>query len=172
MNYYIIVPSAASFCHHSQSTYSHSIFLISAPCLSHLIMSCLNFGKDDRKMLENEFYNHFAFSSLFPLIGNIIYAVAYGRESIWLGVIGRLMIGVHSSDVFNKQLIASKTRVNEFVVEMATLRKTQLLGIFVGLLVGAIFDINERRVIICQHLIILSFETLPAYIMVCVTRRK
>ncbi len=166
MNYYIIVPSAASFCHEIEATYYHSIYLICAPSISSLVMSLFHFGKDGTKMHDTEVYNHFALSALCHLLGNILYTVAYDRKSIWLAVLSRLIVGLFSFEIPNKQFVISRARKSSNIVhEMARLRQTQLLSIFVGLFIGSLMAIESIKVSMYQHLFIVSFESLPGYTM-------
>lgn len=163
MNYYIIVPSAASFCHEIETTYCHSIYLICAPSISTLVMSLFHFGKDGTKIHDIEVYNNFALSAICHLFGNIVYTIAYDRKSIWLAVLSRLVVGLFSSEIPNKQFVIS--RAKNIVHEMARLRQTQLLSIFLGLFIGSLMAFEPIKVSMYQHWFIVSFESLPGYIM-------
>ena len=165
MNYYIIVPSAVSFCHRLDSTYTHSVFLVCAPCVSCLIVSFLSLRADTKNYQKTTFYTHLALSALFPLLGNVIYTIAYERRDLWCGVIGRFIIGLFSSDVINKQSLVENSGINTIASEMVVLRKTQLISIFLGLLVGAMLDFEEKHIDMYHHVFTISFETLPAYVM-------
>ncbi len=168
MNYYIIVPSAASFCYNLHGRYMHSVLLICAPNLACLITSffqVFNTIPKIKKIPERVFHRHLAISALFPLLGNVFYTVGYERRSILISLLGRFIVGLSSSDVVNKYIAISQARTNNEISEVALLRKIHLCSVFVALMAGSSLDIRERKVEIHNHLFFVNFETLPSYTM-------
>lgn len=168
MNYYIIVPSAISFCEKIGSSGSYSTLLIFAPSISNFVLSSLRLGSDTREMTKTESYNYFVLSGLFHLLGNIMYTVSFCRKSFWLGVISRLVIGLFSSDRHHRQIATSIMGKNSLRTSIANLRKTQLLSVFTGLLVGSMLQLEEINFNILQHMFVLSSETITGYVMFCI----
>jgi len=171
MNYYIIIPSAASYCYKLNGLHIHSVILIGAASLT-CILSCIlqtvsyvDRTKQTVDCREKMFHRHLSLSAIFPWIGNLIYIIAFQRRHIWLGVFGRLFVGLSSADIINKRIVVTHAEANNMIQEMAKLRKTQLFSIFVGLLIGSILDISETFFEIRGHMIVFNFQTLPAYVM-------
>mmetsp|Transcript_26913 Transcript_26913/g.40421 ORF Transcript_26913/g.40421 Transcript_26913/m.40421 type:complete len:979 (+) Transcript_26913:138-3074(+) len=168
MNYYIIVPSAASFCSKLGGEYMHSVILISAPnvaCLISSFFQAFNTIPKLKKTPEKVFHRHLALSALFPLLGNVLYTVGYDRRSVLIAFFGRFIIGLRSSDVINKHIAVTQARTKNEITEVALLRKIHLCSVFVGLLTGSLLDIKGRQIEIHNHLFFVNFETLPSYIM-------
>ena len=121
--------------------------------------------KETTHIEERTFYDHLLVSAISPMIGNIIYTVAVERRILWLGIIGRLFVGLFASDVKNKQLVVAYSGPYNIVEEMAMVKKIQLFSTFIALLAGSMFGIKENCIFIYRHEVTISFETLPGIIM-------
>ncbi len=168
MNYYIIVPSAASFCAKSNGKYIDSVLVICAPSMTALVSVILlayRFIGQNEKSRVQMFYKHLFLSAIFPLIGNILYTISYQWRAVSLAFISRLLIGLSSPDTINKQFVMSNSDSSELPNDVASIRKSHILGMIIGLLVGSLSRIEEIEVELYGHWFNIGFESLPGYIM-------
>jgi hypothetical protein len=103
-------------------------------------------------------------SSLCPLVGNILYVKAYERKSFAMAIAGRLLVGLSSVEMVNKQLIVIFRAKGDHVSELSRIRVAQIGGILLGILIGTI-RLDERTVIIYGEPFVINFETISSYTM-------
>ena len=91
------------------------------------------------------FRHRFLLYSVFPIIGNVLQAVAVSKGSILLAVFGRLLIGLGSAELLHRQLLSSCLPAPHVVFESANLVHSNVFGVFCGLMIGgllALFDVK------------------------------
>ena len=91
------------------------------------------------------FRKSFLFAAFFPIVGNILHALAVSSQSISLAVFGRMWIGFGSIELLNRQLLSCHLRPIQVVPESAKLVLTQIYGVIFGLVLGAflaLFDVH------------------------------
>lgn len=167
MNYYIILPSAAKFCHTLGWKYAHSAVLIGITNLTSIMFlmyqshhihqsHTLNRGCSLKKIL--------VISCLCPIAGNIFYSKAYENRYLSIAIIGRLLIGISSTELLSKHIILVFQVKGDATTEVARMKMAQIVGIVLAFLLGS-FDIQERRISFYSQSFVLNFNTMPGYIM-------
>lgn len=86
------------------------------------------------------FKSALAFSSFISVIGNLLYAVAISFESIKVAFVGRLLVGLGSAEVINRQIISSCVHYNYMTRASALFVVASALGMSVGPLLAAVLD--------------------------------
>jgi len=168
MNYYIIFPSAASYCRGIGWKSTNSAILIGSACISALISTVyhiyyLKWYNFDAKSCDLR--RLLILSSILPFFGNLLYARSYEYGYFSTAVIGRFLVGFASADLVNKHLVVFfQPKRNASLAEMAKLRVYQILSIFFALLIGSL-EFEERQFELYGGTFTLNFETFPGYFM-------
>lgn len=174
MNYYIIVPSAASFCSSLGLQSIYSPILIGATSVTSFISVIWQAQIISKKRVTNGTslqYNlrmRLLLCALFGLLGNILYSLAHDIGFIPIAFLGRLLVGLSSSESINKHFVAVTMSSDSVVKEMATLRKAHMKGMFLGLLCGAVFKgVDGEKVFFegSKYVFVFDFKTMPGYFM-------
>jgi len=103
-------------------------------------------------------------SCLCPIAGNICYSKAYEYRSLFIAIIGRLLIGFSSTELLSKHIILVFQVKGDATTEVARMKMAQIVGIVLALVLGS-FDIQERRISFYGQSFVLNFKTMPGYIM-------
>eukprot|EP00557_Chaetoceros_sp_GSL56_P013616 CAMPEP_0176477098 /NCGR_PEP_ID=MMETSP0200_2-20121128/426_1 /TAXON_ID=947934 /ORGANISM="Chaetoceros sp., Strain GSL56" /LENGTH=1108 /DNA_ID=CAMNT_0017872855 /DNA_START=1 /DNA_END=3324 /DNA_ORIENTATION=+ len=175
MNYYVILPSAASYCYNLGWKHAHSALLIGIWNISALItmLCCSYYWLYLQSNSANRYFKTiFILASVCSLIGNVCYAKAYEYGSLLIALFGRLLTGLSSLDSINKHLIVHHQLHNDAQEELSNLKLTQIAGMAIGILTGCL-DFEHKSFIIAGQDFILNAQTLPGYTMAfiwcCVT---
>ena len=175
MNYYIIMPSASSFCTNLGGRHAISYVLIGALNITSFLMiviqstnySFLGVGKhvggsndpitSQRRLL--------LFCAAFGVIGNFAYSISYDCSSITLAVFGRLLAGFSCSDLLNKRLLRTFVSSDDLVSETARLQTMRFYGIALATLFASAFYFLQYSFEVWNFNFSLHFFTLPGYLM-------
>lgn len=163
MNYYIVLPSAATFCCSLGWKYAHSALLIGSSNVTALL-ALLYYTCRLQAPQEVSFKKMLILSALCPLVGNILYVKGYEHNLFSVSILGRLLIGFSSADMINKQLVVTYRFKGDLVSELTKIRMVQLISIFTAILMGTI-NFEEKRIFIHGELFIFDFNTISGYIM-------
>ena len=153
MNYYMSHSTATAFVEGIGAHPAHSASIIGAASLGALIAALVQLRSMARKVeqsgpgaLTTGYFRHrFLLYSVFPIIGNILHAVAVSKGSIFLAVFGRFLIGFGSAELLHRQLLSSCLPAPHVVFESANLVHSNVFGVFCGLATGgflALFDVK------------------------------
>lgn len=153
MNYYIAHSTATAFVKNVGAHPAHSASIIGAASGGALIAALFQL-----RGLSNEveatgpggiklryFRIRFRIYGVFPIVGNVLHAIAVSKGSIPLAVFGRFLIGFGSAEILHRQLVSSCLPAPHVVFESANLVHSQLFGVFCGLMIGgflALFDVK------------------------------
>ena len=156
MNDYIIHATANTFVRSTQAHPAYSANLIGATKFAALFVTGLNCYRLNRGPLGNELSIislrlSFVLAAAVATLGNAIYIVGVQHKSVVITVIGRLLIGLASSDLFHRQIVTDCVPAVCVVPESARLINWNLYGRVCGLVVGAIlgsFSLNIGRLTI------------------------
>lgn len=167
MNYYIILPSAASFCGELGWKHAYAAWLIGVWNISALIF--LFYGSYHwfclQPMSRNCYVKAiFTFGCVCSFLGNMLYAKAYEHGSFIIAILGRLLTGFSSMEVINKNMVMHYQINDGTQTEITVLKLLQMVGMVMGMLIGSL-DFETRSFVIMGDHFTVSFQTLPAYIM-------
>lgn len=163
MNYYIIIPSAWSFCSSLGWKPGHSPILIGTMNLSALLVSIGQIYYL-RCIIEKHlsYKQLFLISSAFGFVGNILYSKSFEWGSLPLAILARLVVGLSSSEIISKEMVSACLCGND--IHVFKLRMTQLVGVFLSFLLGSLPCVN-KLVELGPLKFQLRFETCPGYIL-------
>ncbi|KAI2509344.1 SPX domain [Fragilaria crotonensis] len=153
MNYYITHSTATAFVQGVGAHSAHSALIIGAASFGALVAALVQLHGISREvegsgpgMLTTGYFRHrFLLFSAFPIIGNILHALAVSEGSVVLAVFGRFLIGFGSAELLHRQLLSSCLPAPHVVFESANLVHSHVFGVFCGLAIGgflALFDVN------------------------------
>lgn len=168
MNYYIIFPSAVSYCRGIGWKSTNSAILIGSTCVSAIISTVyhiyyIKWYNIDAKSCDLR--RLLILSSILPFFGNLLYARSYEYGYFFTAIVGRFLVGFASTDLVNKHLVVSfQPQRDTSLAEMTKLRVHQIMSIFVALLIGSL-DFEERQFVMYGGTFTLNFETFPGYFM-------
>jgi len=172
MNYYIIVPSAASFCHSLGLKSTYSPILIGAASVTSLSAAIWhaqvisNNKTNNRAPLQYNLRIWLLLCAVLGLLGNILYSLAYYRW--YLSFLGRLVVGLSSSEMISKHFVAATMSSDSVVEEMGILRKAHMKGMTLGVFCGAVFELvdGEKDIVFGNNFaFVFHFKTMPGYFM-------
>jgi len=163
MNYYIIVPSASSFCSKVGLKSGHTPILVGSANWSMLfaVFWHVHFSRS-RKYAQEAYQNIFITASIFSVIGNILYSKSFEWESFSLAVLGRLLVGLSSCEMISKEFISLHS--NFYSRYIPRVRIVQLMSVCLSFILGTIYT-GETSIMIGTLSFQLTFETFPGYIM-------
>ena len=85
------------------------------------------------------------FSALCPCLGNLLYALAISYNSIQMAMVGRLLVGLGSAEVVNRQLISACVSFESITSASAYFVAAGASGMSIGPLLAALLDIYAGR---------------------------
>ena len=85
------------------------------------------------------------FSSICPCLGNLLYALAISYGSIQLALFGRLLVGLGSAEVANRQLISACVSFDSLTSASASFVAAGSIGMSIGPLMAALLDMSAGR---------------------------
>lgn len=153
MNYYIAHSTATAFVLGVGAHSAHSASIIGAASFGALFAALVQLRGMSQEversgpgMLTTGYFRHrFLLFSAFPIIGNVLHAIAVSEGSIVLAVFGRFLIGFGSAELLHRQLLSSCLPAPHVVFESANLVHSHVFGVFCGLAIGgflALFDVK------------------------------
>ncbi len=143
----------------SKLFYGFSMSCFSAARL--LTMPILGYWSDKRPMLEP-----LIFSVVVSILGNILYALAWGLDTAWLILVGRIFVGIGAANVtVSMSYISRVTSAESRTKSIAMLNGLNMLGVVAGpalnlLIVDFKTEINKR--------IVFNKYTNPGWFMVLI----
>jgi hypothetical protein len=152
-NYYIAHSTSNLFVVRTGAHPAHAATVIGAASVGALIGACYQARglaiQNESVLLTSinlDFFRKcFLFAAFYPVVGNILHALAVSWDSIPLAVFGRMWIGFGSIEILNRQLLNSHHRPIQVVPESANIIISQICGVIFGLLLGAflaLFDLD------------------------------
>ena len=175
MNYYIVMPSASSFCTSLGGRHAHSFILIGALNMTSFLMFVLQTTKPSYCWAEKNsiglndpitsHHRLLLFCAAFGIIGNFAYSIAYHYGSIPLAILGRLLAGFSCSDLVNKRLLVTLVSSDALISETARLQTMCFYGVALATLFASVFYFLEYSFAVGNFNFTLHFFTLPGYIM-------
>ena len=145
VNYFVAHPTSIAFLESIDTAPANSALLIGAPNLSAMIcavvhcmyiseaISAHRFPRENVVMLKGLF----AFAAFMGVFGNILTAVAVGRGSFLLALLGRFAVGFASTEIMSRQLLCVCVPAL-LVRESARLTACRVAGVSVGLFLGSL----------------------------------
>lgn len=141
INYYIVAPTAHTYAHHLGARRALGSTLIGASSFAALF-SALLYSFWHSKF---SYKSAFIFSSLCPIVGNALYAIALSKKSFRLALLGRVLVGFGSAEVLNRQLVSSCVHVTYMTKASVLFVVVGALGMSIGPLLASILDTIAGR---------------------------
>lgn len=169
INYYIIAPTANHYAFVLGADGAYGATLIGMSSFSAIIAALMySFW-----YTKSSFKSALIFSSICPLFGNLIYALAISYDSMILAIGGRFLCGFGSAEVINRQLISTCVSFKQITRASAFFVASSAMGMSIGPLIAAILDNTAGRdVLVDFHLpftpaggIIFNSVTSPGFVM-------
>ena len=156
MNYYIAHSTATAFVQELGAHPAYSASIIGAASFGALVAALFQLRSLAQEIevsgaggLTIGYFRHrFLMYGGFPIIGNVLHAIAVSKGSIHLAVFGRFLIGFGSAELLHRQLLTSCLPAPHVVFESANLVHSHVFGICCGLIIGgflALFDVKVQQ---------------------------
>jgi MFS family permease len=96
---------------------------------------------------QHSFKSALIFSSLCPLLGNLLYslAVSFHKHGMPMALCGRFLCGFGSAEVVNRQIISTCVSFEKMTRASAFFVAAGAVGMSAGPLLGSIFDLTAGR---------------------------
>jgi len=147
MNFYVAHATTNTFVDSTGARHAYCSLIIGAPNISALVMAIFH-----AFMMSGDSHAHnrssmdvgmvrrwLVVSGCFGILGNVIHGVAVDKESLWLAVLGRFMVGFSSSEILHRQLVQA-TLPSHLVWASAKVVQYRVFGIVAGLCLGILAD--------------------------------
>jgi len=141
VNYYIVAPTANSYAVHLGTNGAYGSTLIGASSFA-AMFAALFYSLWYNKL---SFKSALIFSSLCPIVGNLMYSLALSMKSMKIALIGRILVGFGSAEVVNRQMISSCVHFNYMTKASAAFVVAGAAGMSLGPLLAAILDSYAGR---------------------------
>ncbi len=141
MNYYVIAPTANTYAMHLGIKGAYGSLIIGASSASAFVAAFMYTIWYNALPIKSALL----FSSLFPLVGNLVYGSALYQQSVKMALLGRILIGFGSAEVVNRQLISSCVHFNHITRASVEFAIASVAGIAAGPLVGGLLDFFTGR---------------------------
>eukprot|EP00522_Entomoneis_paludosa_P001098 CAMPEP_0172466868 /NCGR_PEP_ID=MMETSP1065-20121228/57300_1 /TAXON_ID=265537 /ORGANISM="Amphiprora paludosa, Strain CCMP125" /LENGTH=1447 /DNA_ID=CAMNT_0013223813 /DNA_START=92 /DNA_END=4435 /DNA_ORIENTATION=- len=155
MNYYVAHATTNTFVASSGASYAYSSLIIGAPNLSALIVAVVHgflVSGDQASHSSNRatvdvglVRTHLILSGLAGLFGNIVHGVALDKESLWMAVLGRFLIGFSSAEILHRQLVQA-TIPSQVVSATAKVVLYRVSGTVAGLCLGILAELLPLKI--------------------------
>ena len=167
MNDYIIHATANSFVRYTGAHPAYSANLIGATSFAALFATGFSCYQLSNESISKDWSAVtlrvvFVLAAVIAILGNIVYITGVSRESIAVAVVGRLLIGLASSDILHREIVTDCLLPIYVVPESARLVKWRVYGRIWGLLVGSFLGSFSLQV--TQRLTIGAFQS-ASYLM-------
>lgn len=141
INYYIVAPTANRYAILLGQDGAYGATLIGASSLSAIFAAFLySFW-----YIRASFRSALLFSTVCPLIGNFLYALAISYDSMGMALTGRILCGFGSAEVLNRQLISTCVSFEQMTRASAFFVAFGASGMSIGPLIAAVLDITAGR---------------------------
>ncbi|KAG7355721.1 SPX domain containing protein [Nitzschia inconspicua] len=141
VNYYIVAPTANRYAILLGQDGAYGATLIGASSFSAIFAAFLySFW-----YIKASFRSALLFSTICPLLGNLVYALALSYESMAMAIVGRILCGFGSAEVLNRQLISACVSFSQMTRASAYFVAFGASGMSIGPLIAAILDDTAGR---------------------------
>mmetsp|Transcript_119 Transcript_119/g.132 ORF Transcript_119/g.132 Transcript_119/m.132 type:complete len:924 (+) Transcript_119:41-2812(+) len=136
INYYIVSPTANRYALQLGADEDFGATLIGMSSVAAIIAAFLySFWYTNAS-----FKSALIFSTICPLVGNVIYAMAIPHHSVGIALYGRFLCGFGSAEVINRQLISTCVSLKQITRASALFVASGFLGMSIGPLIAGILD--------------------------------
>jgi MFS family permease len=154
VNYYIVAPNANNYANLLGHDGAYGATLIGASSFAALFAAFVY----SVWYIKLSFKSALIFSSMCPLLGNLMYSLAVSYHSMTMALMGRILCGFGSAEVVNRQLISACVSFERMTRASAFFVAAGAAGMSIGPLLGSIFDLLAGR----DHKVDLHLESIPA----------
>jgi MFS family permease len=141
INYYIVAPTANHYASILGTDGAFGATLIGASSFSAIFAAFLySFW-----YTKASFRSVLIFSTICPLVGNLVYALAISYRSMGMALAGRVLCGFGSCEVVNRQLISTCVSFRFMTSASAVFVAFSAMGMSIGPLIAAILDRTTGR---------------------------
>jgi MFS family permease len=154
VNYYIVAPNANNYAVLLGHDGAYGATLIGASSFAALFAAFVY----SVWYIKLSFKSALIFSSMCPLLGNIMYSLAVSYHSMTMALMGRILCGFGSAEVVNRQLISACVSFERMTRASAFFVAAGAAGMSIGPLLGSIFDLLAGR----DHQVDVHLESTPA----------
>ncbi|KAA8521968.1 hypothetical protein F0562_012718 [Nyssa sinensis] len=155
VNTYIIVPTADDYSLSLGAAATVCGIVIGAMAVAQ-VFSSVYFSAWSNK----SYFRPLIFSSIVLFVGNILYALAYDLNSIWVLLIGRLFCGFGSARAVNRRYISDCVPLNTRMQASAAFVSASALGMACGPALAGLLQTNFKI-----YMITINQNTLPGWVM-------
>lgn len=141
VNYYIVAPNANNYAMLLGHDGAYGATLIGASSFAALFAAFFY----SIWYTKFSFKSALLFSSICPLLGNLLYALAVSYRSLAMALAGRILCGFGSAEVVNRQLISACVSFDRMTSASALFVAAGAVGMSVGPLLGSVFDMLAGR---------------------------
>lgn len=141
MNYYIVAPTANQYAILLGTDGAYGATLVGASSLAAIVSAILYSWWYTR----GSFRSALLVSALCPCLGNLLYSLAISYKSMGMAIGGRIMVGLGSAEVINRQLISTCVSFHYMTKASALFVAAGASGMSIGPLLAAILDIVSGR---------------------------
>ncbi|MGK3737536.1 MAG: hypothetical protein ACI90V_004381 [Bacillariaceae sp.] len=169
INYYIVAPTANHYAIVLGSDGAFGATLIGTSSFSAIIAALLySFW-----YTKSSFKSVLIFSTICPLVGNLVYSLAISYRSLPMAIFGRFLCGFGSAEVVNRQMISTCVSFKKITRASAFFVAAGAMGMSIGPLIAGILDnTTGRDLLVDLHLpftpaggIIFNGITSPGFVM-------
>jgi hypothetical protein len=169
INYYIVAPTANHYASILGTDGAFGATLIGASSFSAIFAAFLY----SLWYTKASFRSVLIFSTICPLVGNLVYALAISYRSMPMAIAGRVLCGFGSAEVVNRQLISTCISFRKITRASAYFVAFSAMGMSIGPLMAAILDSTAGRDLTVDlhlpftpaHGIIYNHVTSPGFLM-------
>jgi hypothetical protein len=138
INYYIVAPTANHYAIKLGVDGAFGASLVGASSLMAIFAA----------FLYSWWYTRYSFqsallwSAICPCVGNMMYSLAISYQSMSMAIAGRLMVGLGSAEVVNRQLISTCVSFDSITSASAYFVAAGASGMSIGPLMAAVLDMS------------------------------
>lgn len=150
MNYYVAHATTNTFVACSGASYAYYSLLLGAPNLSALLGAVVHslLVSGDSSGQSNKITRvdvglirkYLILSGFAGLLGNVVHGIAVDKQSFWLAVLGRFIIGFSSAEILHRQLVQA-TIPSQVIAASAKVVFYRVCGTIAGLFLGILAEI-------------------------------
>eukprot|EP00977_Amphora_coffeiformis_P001372 scaffold286_cov169-Amphora_coffeaeformis.AAC.16 len=141
VNYYCVAPNANRYAILLGHDGAYGATLIGASSFT-AIFAAFTYSWWYTKL---SFKSALIFSSICPMIGNLLYSLALSYRSMSMAIMGRFLCGFGSAEVVNRQLISACVSFERMARASALFVASSAAGMSIGPLMGSVFDMISGR---------------------------
>lgn len=141
VNYYCVAPNANRYAILLGHDGAYGATLIGASSFT-AIFAAFTYSWWYTKL---SFKSALMFSSICPMVGNLLYSLALSYRSMSMAIVGRFLCGFGSAEVVNRQLISACVSFERMARASALFVASSAAGMSIGPLMGSVFDMVSGR---------------------------